>query len=66
MRFGFRDLDDYERWVMDVAGPLAMVVRALPEDERHALRQRLEQEFARFAVGRGYELPGAALCAAAG
>ncbi|HKX47799.1 MAG TPA: methyltransferase domain-containing protein, partial [Gaiellaceae bacterium] len=31
VRFAFDDLDAYERWVIDVAGPFAMVVRGLPE-----------------------------------
>ncbi|MGH2984930.1 MAG: class I SAM-dependent methyltransferase [Solirubrobacterales bacterium] len=65
VRFAFRDLDDYERWVIDVAGPFAMVVRGLPEDEREALRARLGEAFVPFATDGGYELPGIALCAVA-
>ena len=30
VHFAFDDLDAYETWVMDVAGPFAMVVRGLP------------------------------------
>jgi hypothetical protein len=41
VRFAFRDLADYERWVVDVGGRFAMVVRGLPEDEREVLRARL-------------------------
>lgn len=65
VRFAFRDLDAYERWVIDVAGSFAMVVRDLPEDERGALRERLGEAFGGFTVARGYEIPGVALCAAA-
>jgi SAM-dependent methyltransferase len=65
MRFTFGDLDDYEKWVMDVAGTFAMVVRGLPEDEREALKGNLLEAFAPFATDRGYELPGVALCAVA-
>jgi SAM-dependent methyltransferase len=65
VRFAFRDLDDYERWVMDVAGPFAMVVRGLHEDERDVLMARLGEAFGPFAVGGGYEIPGLALCAVA-
>jgi SAM-dependent methyltransferase len=65
VRFAFRDLDDYEQWVIDVAGPFAMVVRGLPEDERDVLRARLREAFVPFATDGGYELPGAALCAVA-
>ena len=61
----FRDLDDYEQWVIDVAGPLAIVVRGLPPDERDVLKTRLAGAFIPFASGDGYELPGEALCAVA-
>ena len=65
VQFAFNDLDDYERWVVDVGGPFAMVVRALPDDAREALRTRLREAFVTFATDGGYELPGAALCAVA-
>ena len=65
LRFIFRALDDYEQWVTDVAGPFAMVVRGLPNDEREVLRARLEEAFVPFAGDGGYELPGVALCAVA-
>jgi enediyne biosynthesis protein CalE5 len=65
VRFAFRDLDDYEQWITDVGGPFAMVVRALPEDERGLLRRQLEDAFVPFAADGGYELPGVALCAVA-
>jgi hypothetical protein len=64
VRFAFRDLADYDQWVVDVAGPFAMVVRGLPEDERELLRTRLREAFVPFTAG-GYELPGIALCAVA-
>ena len=63
--FTFRNLDDYERWVIDVAGPFAMVVRGLPEGEREVLRARLGEAFEPFATDGGFELPGVALCAVA-
>ena len=65
VRFTFRALDDYEQWVIDVAGPFAMVLPALPEDEREVLRARLREAFVPFATDGGYELPGVALCAVA-
>jgi SAM-dependent methyltransferase len=65
MSWSFRDLDEYERWVTEVAGAFALVVRGLPEDERAALRSKLEKAFVPFATDGGYELPGVALCAAA-
>jgi ubiquinone/menaquinone biosynthesis C-methylase UbiE len=65
VRFAFRALEDYEQWVIDVAGQFAMVLRALPEDEREVLRERLREAFVPFATNGGYELPGLALCAVA-
>ena len=65
VRFAFRGLDEYEQWVIDVAGPFAMLVRGLPEDEREVLRARLREAFIPFATDGGYELPGVALCAVA-
>jgi hypothetical protein len=65
VRFGFRSLEDYEQWVVDVGGPFAVLVRGLPEEEREVLRARLSEAFVAFAANGGYELPGAALCAVA-
>jgi SAM-dependent methyltransferase len=65
VRFAFRDLADYERWVIDVSGLFGMVVRALPEDEREVLRTRLLEAFVPFSADEGYEFPGVALCAVA-
>jgi len=65
VQFAYRDLDDYERWVMEVAGPFAMVVRGLPEDERRALREQLAEAFVPFEADGGYKVPGVALCAVA-
>jgi len=65
VRFAFRDLDDYERWIIDVGGPFAMAVRGLPDDEREVLRARLGEAFVPFGADGGYELPGIALCAIA-
>jgi ubiquinone/menaquinone biosynthesis C-methylase UbiE len=65
VRFGFRDIDDYEQWVIDVAGPLAMLVRGLPPDERAVVKARLAEAFIPFSGRDGYEIPGEALCAVA-
>jgi ubiquinone/menaquinone biosynthesis C-methylase UbiE len=65
VHFAFRDLDDYMRWVIDVAGPFAIVVRSLPEDERRVLRAHLEEAFVAFEAAGGYSVPGMALCAVA-
>jgi SAM-dependent methyltransferase len=65
MRWTFGNLDEYERWVTEVAGAFAMVVRGLSADERDALRSQLAEAFVPFAADGGYELPGVALCAVA-
>src|SRR5687768_7457701 len=63
-RFAFRDLD-YVRWVIDVAGQFAIVVRGLPVDERDVLKAQLAEAFVAFEAAGGYSLPGFALCAVA-
>jgi len=65
VRWAFRNLDEYESWVTEVAGAFAMVVRGLPEREREVLRSQLTEAFAPFVADGGYELPGVALCAVA-
>jgi hypothetical protein len=65
VRFAFRDLADYERWVSDVTGPFAMVVRGLPEHEREVFRARLNDAFVPFSADGRFDVPGVALCAVA-
>jgi SAM-dependent methyltransferase len=65
VRWAFRDLGEYERWITEVAGAFAMVVRGLSDTEREVLRSQLGEAFAPFATNGGYELPGVALCAVA-
>jgi ubiquinone/menaquinone biosynthesis C-methylase UbiE len=66
VRWAFGDLDEYERWITEVAGAFALVVRGLSEQEREALKAQLGEAFAPFAADGGYELPGVALCGIAG
>jgi SAM-dependent methyltransferase len=65
VRWLFRNLDEYERWVTEVAGAVAMVVRGLPAGERDALKSQLKVAFVSFVSDGGYEFPGVALCAVA-
>lgn len=65
MRWAYSDLDEYERWLTEVAGTFAMVIRGLSEGEREVLRSQLEKAVRPFAVNGGYEIPGLALCAIA-
>lgn len=65
VKLSFRDLDEYQRWLLEVSATLAHVIRGLPAEERQVLTSRLEEAFAPFAADGGYELPGVALCAVA-
>jgi ubiquinone/menaquinone biosynthesis C-methylase UbiE len=66
VRFTFRDVDDYVSYATDTAGPFAIVLRELSRDDREAVEAQLEEAFAPFVDDGGLELPGLALCAAAG
>ena len=61
VRFTFRDVDDYVSFVIDTAGPFAMVIRGLPDGERQQIEAQLSEAFVPFAADGGYELPGVAL-----
>ncbi len=65
VRFPFRDIDDYERWVSDLSGSFAMVLRGLPDGELEAIRAELRTAFEPYATREGYELGGVALTAVA-
>ena len=65
VRFAFRDVDDYERWVSDLSGSFAMVLRGLPDGELEAIRAELRTAFEPYATQQGYELGGVALTAVA-
>ena len=61
----FRDSDDLMAMTTDMSGPMGMVLRGLPGDEREEVRRRLEEALAPFASDGGLALPGLALCATA-
>jgi ubiquinone/menaquinone biosynthesis C-methylase UbiE len=63
--FAFRDLDEYRTFSADTGGPVAVVLRGLPEDEREALKAQLRAALAPFETDGRYELPGVALTAVA-
>jgi SAM-dependent methyltransferase len=65
VRFGIGNIAEYESFVTDTAGPFAMVLRSLDDDQRAALRVRLDEALASFQVGGRYEFPGVAIGAAA-
>jgi hypothetical protein len=54
----------YVEFVADTAGPLAIALQGLSEDQRAELLADVEDSLARFAAeGGGYPLPGLTLCA---
>jgi len=61
--FVLPDADEYLKFVVDSAGPLAMALRALPDNEREAIDNDLKESLAPFKTEDGYRLPGVALCA---
>lgn len=65
VRFVYRDVDDYVRRARDTGGLFATVWRAVSNEEHEAMKARLGDEFAPFAVEGGFELPGVALAAVA-
>ena len=61
----YDDVDEYIAVSTETSGMLARTWREVSEDEREMIVTRLSEEFAPFAVGGGYELPGVAVVAAA-
>lgn len=64
-RFPFADVDEYLSFVGDTAGPLALALRGLSDEERKPIKAGLEEACAPFATGGGYALPGVTLAAVA-
>jgi hypothetical protein len=60
-----RDIDDYLAYATDTAGPLALVLRELPDSERRTIGNLLDQALTPFANDHGYSLPGISLNAVA-
>jgi ubiquinone/menaquinone biosynthesis C-methylase UbiE len=54
---------EYLEFTADTAGPIAIALRSMSGEDREALEPSLEEAFAGFATGEGYELPGVTLCA---
>jgi SAM-dependent methyltransferase len=66
VRWRFERFDDYWRFVTDLAGGIALVLQAMPEADREAVRSLVERAARDFLVNGGLELPGVALNASAG
>ena len=65
MRYRFESLDDYWSFIMELAGALALVLKAMPEEEREVVRASVERATQDFVVDGGLEFPGLTLNAAA-
>ncbi|MGI8728485.1 MAG: class I SAM-dependent methyltransferase [Solirubrobacteraceae bacterium] len=63
--FTFADADEYLGLIADTAGPIALALQGLADDDRAAVRSEVEDSLGRFAADGGYELPCVALCALA-
>jgi SAM-dependent methyltransferase len=64
-RFVFADADEYLGLIADTAGPAALALQGLTQEERAAVRADVEDSLQRYAADGGYELPCVALCAVA-
>jgi SAM-dependent methyltransferase len=65
VRFAFDDMDGYMSFIGDTAGPLALALRGLGDDELKGVKAQVEEAFAPFAADGGYELPGVSIAAVA-
>lgn len=65
VRFAVADVDEYLTVTVDTAGPLAMVLRGLTDEQRDAVASSAERSLAPFAAAEGLEIPGVALVARA-
>lgn len=63
--FEFDSVDDYIVRSNDTGGMFSRIWRDASDDERSAITARLAEDFAPFAVGSDYELPGVAVVVAA-
>jgi SAM-dependent methyltransferase len=62
----YDDVDDYIAVSTETSGMLARIWAEVSGAEREEIATRLGEDFAQFAVGGGYELPGVAVVAGAG
>lgn len=61
MTWRFADFDAVWTFFTEVAGAVAVLILALPEDDLGRFRQQLERSLEPFASGGGYEVPGLCL-----
>jgi ubiquinone/menaquinone biosynthesis C-methylase UbiE len=61
LTYRFGDFGEIWDFLNELAGALAVVIAALPEEDRELVRERIEREAESFRSDGGYEIPGAAL-----
>jgi ubiquinone/menaquinone biosynthesis C-methylase UbiE len=61
VRFRFDGFDDYWRFITELAGAIALVLKAMPEEEREAVRGLVAPTTGDFRANGGLELPGVTL-----
>ena len=59
--YSFDSFDDYWRFISELAGAIAVVLRTMPEEDRAAVRERVEQSVATFRSDGGLTMPGVVL-----
>jgi SAM-dependent methyltransferase len=62
VRNEYRDVDEYVLRSSEMGGMFSRAWNAASDDEREAMTEELRDAFEPFAVDRGYELPGLAIC----
>jgi SAM-dependent methyltransferase len=60
MSWRFEDFDGYWAFLTQLAGALAVGIEALPDEDRRAVRSRVEEAVEPFRSEGGYNIPGVA------
>jgi hypothetical protein len=63
--FELPGVEEYLTLISDTAGPLGLALRGLSRADRELVKADVDDSLARFATAKGFEIPGAALCAVA-
>lgn len=66
VRWRFASFDDYWERITDLAGGIALVLKAMDEQDRSAVRRIVERDAVAFRSAEGLDFPGLALNAYAG
>jgi SAM-dependent methyltransferase len=61
LRWTFTDQDDYWRFITELAGAIASVLRTLPPEVQAQVREQVHEAAEPFRSGEGYDLPAVSL-----